>query len=85
MTHAFLRGPSLHRSLNDEFLDRLVQTERRMRAAHQTHLGYPYNLSFGPGVPVTLQQFMINNLGDPYVGSHYASEVCGSSARLSLG
>jgi histidine decarboxylase len=48
-----------------------------MRAAHQTHLGYPYNLAFGPGVPATLQQFLINNLGDPYVGSHYASEVCG--------
>lgn len=77
MTHAFPRGPSLHRSLNDELMDRLVQTEQRMRAAHQSHLGYPYNLSFGPGVPATLQQFLINNLGDPYVGSHYASEVCG--------
>jgi histidine decarboxylase len=77
MTHAFSPGPSRHRSLNDELLDRLVETEQRMRAAHQTHLGYPYNLSFGPGVPATLQQFLINNLGDPYVGSHYASEVCG--------
>jgi histidine decarboxylase len=76
MTHAFPRGPSLHRSLNDELMDRLVPTEKRMRAAHQTHLGYPYNLAFGPGVPATLQQFLINNLGDPYVGSHYASEVC---------
>ncbi|WP_309664701.1 histidine decarboxylase [Tabrizicola sp.] len=62
--------------MNDELMGRLVQTEQRMRAAHQTHLGYPYNLSFGPGVPATLQQFLINNLGDPYVGSHYASEVC---------
>lgn len=77
MTHAFPRGPSLHRSLNDELLDRLLETEGRMRAAHQTHLGYPYNLSFGPGVPATLQHFLINNLGDPYVGSHYGSEVCG--------
>ncbi len=77
MTHAFPRGPSLHRSLNDEMLDRLLETEQRMRAAHRTHLGYPYNLSFGPGVPVTFQHFLINNLGDPYVGSHYASEVCG--------
>jgi histidine decarboxylase len=77
MTHAFPRGPSLHRSLNDELLDRLLETEGRMRAAHQTHLGYPYNLSFGPGVPATLQHFLINNLGDPYIGSHYGSEVCG--------
>jgi histidine decarboxylase len=76
MKHAFPVGPSLHRSLNDELMDRLLATESRMRSAHQTHLGYPYNLSFGPGVPATLQHFLINNLGDPYVGSHYASEVC---------
>lgn len=75
MTHAFSRGPSLHRSLDNELLDRLIETEHRMRAAHQTHLGYPYNLSFGPGVPATMQHFLINNLGDPYAGSHYGSEV----------
>jgi histidine decarboxylase len=50
--------------------------EKRMRAAHETHLGYPYNLSFEPGVPASLGKFLINNLGDPYVGSHYRSEVC---------
>jgi len=54
----------------------LARTEARMREAHATHLGYPYNLSFPTGVPDTLGQFLINNLGDPYVGSHYASEVC---------
>jgi histidine decarboxylase len=48
----------------------------RMRAAHETHLGYPYNLSFEPGVPANLGSYLINNLGDPYVGSHYASQVC---------
>ena len=52
------------------------QTEKRMRAAHETHLGYPYNLSFEPGVPASLGNFLINNLGDPYAGSHYGSEVC---------
>lgn len=77
MTFSYPQGPALHRSLNEELMGRLVETEQRMRAAHQTHLGYPYNLSFGPGVPATLQHFLINNLGDPYVGSHYASEVCG--------
>jgi histidine decarboxylase len=50
--------------------------ESRMRAAHATHLGYPYNLSFTPGVPAALNSYLINNLGDPYVGSHYASDVC---------
>ncbi len=51
-------------------------TEQRMRAAHANHLGYPYNLSFSPGVPAGLGQYLINNLGDPYAGSHYGSEVC---------
>ncbi len=51
-------------------------TEKRMRAAHETHLGYPYNLSFDPGVPASLGNYLINNLGDPYAGSHYGSEVC---------
>jgi histidine decarboxylase len=76
MRHAFRQGPALYRSLNDEMLDRLMATEQRMRAAHQTHLGYPYNLSLGPGVPVTFQQYLVNNLGDPYAGSHYGAEVC---------
>lgn len=52
------------------------RTEARMRTAHENHLGYPYNLSFEPGVPASLGKYLINNLGDPYVGSHYASEVC---------
>jgi histidine decarboxylase len=51
-------------------------TEARMRRAHEKHLGYPYNLSFEPGVPAPLGNYLINNLGDPYAGSHYASEVC---------
>lgn len=38
----------------------------KMRAAHETHLGYPYNLCFSPGVPADLGQYLINNLGDPY-------------------
>ncbi len=54
----------------------LARIESRMRSAHATHLGYPYNLSFDPPVPASLGRFLINNLGDPYAGSHYASEVC---------
>ena len=52
------------------------RTLERVKAAHSTHLGYPYNLSFEPGVPASFNNYLINNLGDPYVGSHYASEVC---------
>jgi histidine decarboxylase len=53
-----------------------ANVEQRIRAAHSTHLGYPYNLSVSPEVPDTLQQYLINNLGDPYAGSHYGSDVC---------
>ena len=53
-----------------------AQISRRMQTSHQNHLGYPYNLSFTPGVPAALGGYLINNLGDPYAGSHYASEVC---------
>jgi histidine decarboxylase len=52
------------------------RTLARVKAARETHLGYPYNLSFDPGVPASLGNYLINNLGDPYAGSHYASEVC---------
>jgi histidine decarboxylase len=52
------------------------RTLERMKTAHATHLGYPYNLNFDPGVPASFNNYLINNLGDPYVGSHYASEVC---------
>lgn len=52
------------------------RTLARVKAAHATHLGYPYNLNFEPGVPASFNNYLINNLGDPYIGSHYASEVC---------
>jgi histidine decarboxylase len=59
-----------------DLTQRLAQVEQRMQIAHQNHLGYPYNLVGENPVPHRLGHFLINNLGDPYVGSHYASEVC---------
>lgn len=56
--------------------NRLSEIEKRMDEAHATHLGYPYNLAGAGPVPARLGSYLINNLGDPYVGSHYASEVC---------
>ncbi|MFM7446001.1 MAG: hypothetical protein ACKO2N_19225, partial [Tabrizicola sp.] len=61
--------PALQKTLDD--------AERRIKTAHASHLGYPYNLDFTPHVPANFANFLINNLGDPYVGSHYASDVCG--------
>jgi len=52
------------------------RTEARMRAAHSSHLGYPYNLVGEATYPTAFNSYLINNLGDPYAGSHYGSEVC---------
>ncbi len=60
----------------DPVTARLWQIEARMQAAHETHLGYPYNLVNRPAAPENLSAYLINNLGDPYAGSHYGSEVC---------
>jgi histidine decarboxylase len=54
-------------------LDRI---EHRLQTAHANHLGYPYNLVGQPAATARFSAFMINNLGDPFVGSHYGSEVC---------
>ena len=48
----------------------------RVQAAHKTHLGSAYNLTFTPGVPAMLGGFLINNCGDPYAGSRNGSDVC---------
>lgn len=40
------------------------------------HLGYPYNLSFDCSSISPIQNFLINNLGDPYIGSHYGTNAC---------
>jgi histidine decarboxylase len=54
----------------------LTAVEQRMREAHADHLGYPYNLIGQASTPAALGSYLINNLGDPYAGSHYGSEVC---------
>jgi histidine decarboxylase len=74
MTHAPSRpAPS---PTADAMRQTLASVETRMINAHASHLGYPYNLTQGAGTPPGLARFLINNLGDPYVGSHFASEVC---------
>ena len=48
----------------------------KFKQKRSDHLGYPYNLDFDSGAFSQFSKFLINNLGDPYVGSHYATEVC---------
>lgn len=66
--HPRLRPIPGHRTL-----DRI---ERRVRTARETHMGYPYNLAFTSDGLERFGGYLINNLGDPYAGSHYAAEVC---------
>ncbi len=56
--------------------DALEGIEHRLRTARANHLGYPYNLAGAAAVPTRFGDYLINNLGDPYAGSHYGSEVC---------
>ncbi len=62
--------------------DTLGQTEMRIRTAHANHMGYPYNLAFSSEGLQRFSGYLINNLGDPYSGSHYASEVCGLERQV---
>jgi histidine decarboxylase len=39
-------------------------------------MGYPYNLAFRTEGLQRFGGYLINNLGDPYAGSHYGAEVC---------
>ena len=68
-------NPFSQANRNERLETTFAQIENRIEAAHKTHLGYPYNLSFSPPPPMSLGGYLINNLGDPYTGSHYAFEV----------
>ncbi len=74
--HQKASSPPARHILSRAMLDTLFDTELRVRRANETHLGYPYNLGIVPRVPTSLGAYLINNLGDPYAGSHYAAEVC---------
>ncbi|WP_244571554.1 histidine decarboxylase [Mesorhizobium carmichaelinearum] len=71
--------PSLSGSDIDAILNALSQkfSERRSK-----HLGYPYNLDFDASSLSQFSNFLINNLGDPYAGSHYATEVCSTEREV---
>ena len=48
----------------------------RVAAARRNHLGYPYNLVSSDPEHATLSGVLLNNLGDPYVGSHFGCDTC---------
>ena len=42
-----------------------------LASRRDTHLGYPYNLEFNFGPLQGLNDYCINNLGDPFIESNY--------------
>ena len=76
MNHSFAKTGYMPKTTPEMMHDTFRLTAQKMQVAHENHLGYPYNLSFSPGVPDNLWGYLINNLGDPYAGSHYGAEVC---------
>ncbi len=48
---------------------------RRVQAARADHIGYPYNLTARSPVPAPLSHCLINNVGDPFTGSNFGSDV----------
>ena len=65
--------PRLRAAPGKGTLDRIAA---RMATAHADHMGYPYNLAFAVDDLDRFGGYLINNLGDPYAGSHYGAEVC---------
>jgi hypothetical protein len=53
--------------INSIFSEYKVKLEERTKL----HLGYPYNLDFDFSALQSLQDYSINNLGDPWVESNY--------------
>lgn len=62
---------------HDAIAEKLLELHNTFAGRRASHLGYPYNLEFDAEPISEFAKFLINNLGDPYVGSHYATEVCG--------
>ncbi|MER9625519.1 histidine decarboxylase [Mesorhizobium sp. M0222] len=62
---------------HDAIAEKLLELHNTFAGRRASHLGYPYNLEFDAETISEFAKFLINNLGDPYVGSHYATEVCG--------
>lgn len=81
-TELSFSNPFAQSHRNERLETTFAQINGRLTAAHRTHLGYPYNLGFTPGVPEALSGYLIHNLGDPYAGSHHASEVCAQEREV---
>lgn len=73
MQPAFATPAGIHDVSHDLMLKR---EEARIRVAQANHMGYPYNLSFSTDALRRFEGYLVNNLGDPYAGSHYGAEVC---------
>lgn len=80
LTEGLAKDDAFSNLKNIEF--NLRKLSLQFDAKRSNHIGYPYNLDFDSKSFSHLSQFLINNLGDPYTGSHYGIEVCGMEREL---
>lgn len=65
-------SPSENTEERDERMAQVIEEFRaHLEDRTKHHLGYPYNLDFNYGALKSLQDFSINNLGDPFIASNY--------------
>lgn len=65
----------------DDIPSKIEEFRKYLEDRTQHHLGYPYNLDIDYSALQCLQNFSINNLGDPFVESNYGVH----SRRFELG
>ena len=75
---------SLH-DCNGAAAHRLGSVLRRVSTAHADHLGYPCNLVRQSATPPQFTDYLINNLGDPYLARTMGRRCATLSARRSAG
>jgi len=57
---------------SEEEIQKIIKSyEEVLKVRTHQHIGYPYNLEFDYGCLSSLQNYSINNLGDPFIESNY--------------
>lgn len=55
-----------------EKINRVIEEfEQKLAKRTEHHMGYPYNLEFEFDALARLNNYSINNLGDPFIESNY--------------
>ncbi len=63
---------SINNKTETEIIEIIKEYEKFLKTKTFFHLGYPYNLEYDYGCLQSLQNYSINNLGDPFIESNYS-------------